>query len=174
MVQKTGLAIVSVLAVIGLALLFSKASITGDVTQSSDLGSNPGTNVNACYGCLGAWSDMVVDGNPQADKKLDQCCGKQCRFVLEQDGDSFQAEPCGDDCADANPNVNPGAVEVCDDDLDNDCDGARDCADTECSFDPACVASINPQCSNKIDDNNNGLTDCADPLCFEDPVCVDG
>lgn len=38
-----------------------------------------------------------------------------------------------DDCDDNNSAVNPGAAEVCDDTLDNDCDGAADAADTDCA-----------------------------------------
>jgi len=43
------------------------------------------------------------------------------------DGDGYA--PVDGDCDDRNPNVNPGAVEICGDGLDNDCDGgAGDCA----------------------------------------------
>lgn len=40
--------------------------------------------------------------------------------VLDADGDGFQV---GDDCDDTDPLVNPAATEVCDDGIDNDCDG---------------------------------------------------
>lgn len=41
------------------------------------------------------------------------------------DGDGYTAAVCGGaDCDDSDANVNPGAVEVCGDGLDNDCDGA--------------------------------------------------
>jgi len=39
------------------------------------------------------------------------------------------------DCDDTNPAVNPGATEVCDDDVDNDCDGQIDDADPDCAPD---------------------------------------
>lgn len=38
-----------------------------------------------------------------------------------------------DDCDDNNSAVNPAAVEVCDDTIDNDCDGDADAADTDCA-----------------------------------------
>jgi V8-like Glu-specific endopeptidase len=38
----------------------------------------------------------------------------------------------GEDCNDANPAVNPSAAEICDDGIDNDCDGAVDGADADC------------------------------------------
>jgi hypothetical protein len=39
------------------------------------------------------------------------------------------------DCDDSNASVNPGATEVCDDEIDNDCDGDVDSSDTECTSD---------------------------------------
>lgn len=37
-----------------------------------------------------------------------------------------------DDCDDADDGVSPDAVELCDDDLDNDCDGDVDGRDVDC------------------------------------------
>jgi hypothetical protein len=52
------------------------------------------------------------------------------------DNDGYEDEACGgSDCDDANPFVNPGATEVCDDEIDNDCNGLTDL------FDPACGGS---------------------------------
>ena len=54
---------------------------------------------------------------------------------IDNDGDGHFAPPCGNDCNDANPNINPGKPEVCGDGLDNDCDGLIDCADPDCGID---------------------------------------
>ena len=71
-------------------------------------------------------------------------------------------------CLGGTPQVcNPlqGAVaEVCNDGLDNDCDGFIDCADPNCAASPFCVGPAE-NCTNFVDDNGNGLIDCADPVC---------
>lgn len=38
-----------------------------------------------------------------------------------------------EDCDDGDPAVNPGATEVCDDTVDNDCDELADAADPDCA-----------------------------------------
>ena len=59
----------------------------------------------------------------------------------DNDNDGYYAEggSCGEqDCDDNDPDVNPGATEICNDTIDNDCDGDIDCADSDCDGDPAC------------------------------------
>ncbi len=41
--------------------------------------------------------------------------------------------PLGNDCNDSNPAINPGAIELCNDNLDNDCDASIDVADSSCA-----------------------------------------
>jgi len=48
------------------------------------------------------------------------------------------------DCDDDNPDVNPGETEICYDGLDNDCNGALDCADAVCEGDNKCPAISAP------------------------------
>lgn len=61
--------------------------------------------------------------------------------------------------------------EVCNDGLDNDCDGLADCADPDCTLDPACIAGVE-DCGNGLDDDGDTLVDCADPDCTFSPLCM--
>lgn len=74
----------------------------------------------------------------------DTCVGGLCQSAAipgcgscpDRDGDGHATRfcfPAGDDCDDMNPAVNPSATEVCDDMLDNDCDGHVDQVDSDCS-----------------------------------------
>jgi len=90
----------------------------------------------------------------------------------------------------------PYEDEICDDGLDNDDNGDRDCddpaceslelclgcddgydndghelsdcgADASCAGAEACVGA----CDDGVDDDGDGLTDCADPDCTGSPAC---
>jgi hypothetical protein len=53
----------------------------------------------------------------------------------DSDGDGYSIEggSCGAvDCDDTDPNINPGALEICDDGVDNNCNGTADSADAVC------------------------------------------
>jgi len=62
---------------------------------------------------------------------------------VDRDGDGHYTYSAGctggDDCDDSNPNVYTGATEVCDNQIDDDCDGLIDCNDADCSLNPVCV-----------------------------------
>jgi hypothetical protein len=49
---------------------------------------------------------------------------------------------------------------ACDDGLDDDGDGAADCAD-----DAACAGAANEVCGNGANDDGDDIADCADPDC---------
>jgi len=55
----------------------------------------------------------------------------------------------------------------CDDGVDDDEDGAIDCADSDCAADPACTED----CANGVDDDDDEEIDCADRDCAEDDAC---
>ncbi len=62
----------------------------------------------------------------------DDCDGVIPAWEIDDDGDGYGPLACGgDDCDDTAPDVNPGEIEVCDDGVDNDCDGFIDGADPD-------------------------------------------
>jgi hypothetical protein len=128
------------------------------------------------------------------------CADSQCACA-DADGDGFGATAslccpfAGIDCNDSNPNVNPGATEVCTNGVDDDCDGLIDCNDPNCDADydndgycdvpgPCCQfaeadcndhdAAVHPGAAEVCDDGKDndcdGLTDCDDSDC----LCADG
>jgi hypothetical protein len=62
--------------------------------------------------------------------------------------------------------------EICDNGIDDDCNGLADCLDPACRNLSACIDKKKEICTNGIDDDGNGLIDCKDPACFGDPACV--
>ena len=66
----------------------------------------------------------------------------------------------------------PGTTEICNNGIDDDCNGLIDCQDPACTNDPGCTCRGTPEnCTNGKDDNCNGLVDCIDPACYADPAC---
>jgi hypothetical protein len=62
--------------------------------------------------------------------------------------------------------------EVCNDGLDNDCDGFVDCADSDCSANPSCGPVCMPEvCNDGLDNDCDGFVDCVDTDCSADPAC---
>ena len=66
-----------------------------------------------------------------------------------------------------------GQVELCSNGVDDDGDGAVDCADSDCVNDPVC-GDPREICDNGLDDDGDGAIDCADPDCSSDPYCLAG
>ncbi len=64
----------------------------------------------------------------------------------------------------------PGTFESsCTDGIDNESDGAIDCADADCYGSPACTTEV---CRNGIDDDGDGFTDCNDTDCVAFTCCL--
>ena len=118
-------------------------------------------------------------------------CSSQSTYYADVDNDGYgdpndsvvaDSAPTGyvsdnTDCDDTNAAVNPGATEIWNDGIDNDCDGYTDCDDSDCLVDAdgdgynavPCGddcddtnAAVNPgatEVQNGIDDNCNGQID---------------
>lgn len=117
---------------------------------------------------------------------------------IDLDGDGRARDCAPLDCDDQNAAINPDAAEVCNDCVDNNCNGLTDrfdplavgctsCYDDDCDgFSPvagcgsADCDDANPlrnpgvleTCFNALDDNCNGLADCADRSCRNDLSCA--
>jgi hypothetical protein len=119
--------------------------------------------------------------------------------LIDNDEDGYTE--LQDDCDDTNSEIHPGATEICNDKIDNDCDGYFNCSDSDCFGFPSCplctdadsdgyhaeggcgadidcddsVASIHPGateiCNDEIDNDCDGNFDCADSDCIKDPEC---
>jgi len=69
------------------------------------------------------------------------CSNGEDPDCVDNDGvDYFATEGCGTqiDCDDNNIQVNPETAEICNDEVDNDCDDDVDCDDSDCENDSAC------------------------------------
>ncbi len=67
----------------------------------------------------------------------------------------------------------PTPETACADGLDNDGDGAIDCADSDCAAAPACQAPTSETaCADGLDNDGDGAIDCADSDCAGTPACT--
>jgi hypothetical protein len=76
--------------------------------------------------------------------------GSSC---TDADGDGFCTSE--GDCNDNNAAINPGAVEVCNDGIDNDCDGLVDAADPSCQTGGCDLLPVGAPCTANGDCSGN-------------------
>lgn len=60
----------------------------------------------------------------------------------------------------------------CTDGIDNDGDGAVDCADSDCTGNAACRPSTEISCTDGVDNDGDGALDCADSDCTGNAACL--
>jgi hypothetical protein len=121
--------------------------------------------------------DNGIDDNCNG---LVDCVDPQCTRspICGGDGGPFDGGPFDggfdsgfDSGMDSGPDA-CGTTEVCDNGVDDDCNGLIDCADPACGGARNCSCGAQPEvCNNGVDDNCNGLVDCIDPSCYADPAC---
>lgn len=121
------------------------------------------------------------DGNRLAGDGCSFSCTIECGAGNDSDFDGIcngsDVCPGFDDNLDVDANGIPdgceGSRELCTDRIDNDLDGATDCADTECSSLPVCTAvpTSEANCSDAIDNDLDRYADCLDLDCVGDPAC---
>jgi len=83
--------------------------------------------------------------------------------------DDFMDNDCDGftNCSDTDCANDPACQEICDDGIDNDQDGFTDCSDSDC---PACLPETD--CSDGVDNDSDGYSDCDDSDCAADPACI--
>ncbi|MCB2183749.1 MAG: putative metal-binding motif-containing protein [Desulfobulbaceae bacterium] len=161
--------------------------------NDADVAVNPSAAENCTDGIDNDCDGLIDAADPDAVG-----CPPVCTDV---DGDGFAIEggACGQtDCNDGDSTVNPSAAEICDDGVDNNCDGM---IDENCVTQPTCTdsdgdgfaleggecgavdcddtdSSVNPDaaenCTDGIDNNCNGLVDAVDDTAVNcPPICSD-
>jgi len=168
-----------------LDLDFDGAGVTIDDATSATIGMND--QAGAAVGATVA-SDALMYSCLTTQPALE---GDSVAWTLctDADLDGYGAPSCGGtDCDDTNPLINPGAMETCDDGIDDDCDGVDlvGDADADTYISDACVGGddcddTDPLINPGVDGDGDGwdvCLDCNDNFDFMFPgnteICGDG
>jgi len=138
-----------------------------------------------CTGGTGPGDEVCGDDIDQDCDGEDEPCIDAC---VDNDMDEYNETsilcPESDDCDDTDPDVNPGADEVCGDEIDNNCDGYIDedcpyCGDDTCDSDEDCESCesdcgpCGPVCGDGTCDSDEDVDSCPED-CHPGPSCGDG
>jgi len=126
---------------------------------SQECSDNTGDNLELCDGADNDCDASTDDGDDElwlgnACDGLDTDLCEEGTFSCVQG-----SQTCSDDSGDD--------LEICDDELDNDCDGYADCNDNDCSQDDFCI----PDCFDDSECGNDGYV--GDEYCSGDDVYQD-
>ena len=144
------------------ATVISRMDYTGSVAGQSITAQCPTCHILAptIPGFVDLANDPTYDGGTNF--------GTPGASSVDLDGDGFSA--CVDDCDDTDNSVNPGAAEVCNDGVDNDCDaltpdifdgdGDGETCDTDCDDGDATRSNLFLEiCNDGIDNDCDGTVD---------------
>ena len=128
----------------------------GNDCNDSDPEINPGA-IEFCLGIVDKdCDDLVGWGDPD------------CQEPWDADADGYYSDECGgDDCDDLNDQVNPGQIEICGNEIDDDCDGDIDSGDFDCIF------TVNGQGCESISSNFDSIQGCIDNI-YDDSAIKQG
>ncbi|MBX3246415.1 MAG: putative metal-binding motif-containing protein [Myxococcales bacterium] len=97
----------------------------------------PGARENCTDGLDNDCNGLIDLADPMCRADVDNDADGYCPIGRDLNGDGDCTDDgedlAGFDCDDTNPAVNSGAVEICDDGLDNDCNGLVDFRDPACA-----------------------------------------
>jgi hypothetical protein len=128
---------------------YEKTTCTnGDDCDDTNKNINPGTD-EICYDGI----DNNCDGSIDEECMMKTVCP-------DVDGDLFTSDSCGGtDCDDTNENINPDALEICKDLVDNNCNSRIDCLDSSCTQNIICLTATSSLCTNQDDDKDGSECD---------------
>jgi len=144
-----------VVATVGALLItasngFAERSFGNDVDTACAPATPFAGDCNVCHVPGGSRSDYTdaMDAYVAGGTTLtDSFCPDTTTTCNDNDGDGYGnpgASSCSKsatDCDDRDSSVYPGAFELCNDFVDNDCDGDEDCFDSDCEKDSNCLAA---------------------------------
>ena len=91
--------------------------------------------------CDGVTDPLEDDADGDGSSECEGDCDDADAWLNPDDADFDGYSTCDGECDDGDATLNPGMAEVCDDLIENDCDGATDCTDIDCAGVPHCPLS---------------------------------
>ncbi|MBX7097312.1 MAG: hypothetical protein K1X89_06355 [Myxococcaceae bacterium] len=151
-----------------------------DCADDDCLGKSCGAGCQCAAGGVKRETSCFDALDNDGDGKLD-CGDTDC------DGGACTQAPLFWTCSTGGCKCNGGAQVAeagpvrCSDDVDNDCNGVKDCAETSCDMQPCnadggCLCTSKKKketaCDNLLDDDGDGAADCADTDCPASTPCL--